>query len=75
MLEKEFDYFLMHQDELVKKYLGKFVVIRESQVVGEYDTLEDAYVASLRQFTAGTFLIQECQPGRESYTAHVGAGY
>lgn len=27
-LEPEFDYFISHQDELVKKHRGKFVVIK-----------------------------------------------
>jgi|GEM_PF-1524548 len=26
-LEEEFDYYVKHQDELVKKYLNKFIVI------------------------------------------------
>ena len=31
-LEKEFKYYLEHQDELVKQYDGKFIVIKEGQV-------------------------------------------
>ena len=36
-LEKEFDYYLHHQSELVEKYDGKFVVIKNRQVIGVFD--------------------------------------
>ena len=36
-LKKEFEYYIAHQDEMVEKYDGKFVVIRDGQVLGAYD--------------------------------------
>lgn len=69
MLDKEFQYFLDHQDELVKKYKGKFLVIKGQKVVGNHDTFEDAYFNTQKQgHELGTFLIQECLPGEECYT-------
>ena len=38
-LEEEFNWYLANQDELVKSYDGKFIVIREQQVIGEYPNL------------------------------------
>jgi len=37
MLEKEFKYYLDNQQDLVKKYNGKFIVIVEDKVIGAYD--------------------------------------
>lgn len=37
MLEREFTYYLSNQEELVKKYRGKFLVIKNEEVVGVYD--------------------------------------
>ena len=37
-LEKEFNYYLEHQNELVEKYNGKFVVIKDRNVVGAFDS-------------------------------------
>jgi hypothetical protein len=68
MLEKEFDYYLAHQAELVKKYKGRFLVIRGAQVVGDYATRVEASKKSSSKYAPGTFLIQECQPGKNSYT-------
>ncbi len=37
-LEQEFQYYLDNQDELVKKFKGRFIVIKGCQVVGDYDS-------------------------------------
>lgn len=68
MLEKQFKYYLDHQEELVEKYRGKFLVIKDESVVGVYDSELDAYRESVKKYELGTFLIQECTPGEESYT-------
>jgi hypothetical protein len=68
MLEREFQYYKDHQEELVGKYNGRVIVIMGEEVVGDYDTYDDAFHASIKKYTPGTFLIQECSPGEESYT-------
>lgn len=68
MLEKEFKYYIANQEELVKKFRGKFLVIRGEEVVGNFDTFEDALAASQEKYEIGTFLIQECLPGEDNYT-------
>lgn len=67
-LKKEFDFYTKHQDELLKKYAGKIIVIKDENVVGEYDSEIDAYRESLEKYEIGTFLIQNCLPGEDSYT-------
>ena len=69
-LDKEFNYYLTNQDELVKKYNGRTLVIIEESVVGDYDSYEQAYFESEKQYELGTFLIQECSEGKEAYTQH-----
>ena len=68
MLDKEFQYYIDNQVNLVKLYQGKFIVIVGEYVVGDYDTLEDAVIESGKKYQPGTFLIQECQPGEDNYT-------
>ena len=67
-LEKEFQYFLDHQKELTKEYAGKFVVIKNENVIGVYGSETEAFVESQKQHELGTFLIQECKLGPEVYT-------
>jgi len=67
-LQKQLEYFKANQKELVKKYEGKFLVIKDQQVQGVYDTEIEAYTEAKKKFDLGTFLIQQCLPGQESYT-------
>ena len=67
-LEKEFQYFLDHQKELVEQYGGKFIVIKNQQVIGVYDAEAEAFTETQKQHELGTFLIQECKSGSEVYT-------
>ena len=68
MLEQEFKYYLSHQEELVKQYNGKYLVIIGQQVTGAYDTKIDAYTDASQKHKAGSFLIQRCSPGNQDYT-------
>jgi len=67
-LEKEFNYYLEHQDELVKKYNGKYIVIKDCQVIGAFDSELEAVETTAKGHELGTFLVQKCEPGSESYT-------
>lgn len=67
-LKKEFEYFIAHQAELVEKYNGKFIVIKDQKVVGDFATQEEAYASASQQYELGTFLIQEVRPGTEVFT-------
>jgi len=69
MLDKEFKYYLDHQEELVKKYNEKYIVIKDEVILGAYDSEADAYFETLKTLELGTFLIQYCVAGDESHTA------
>ena len=67
-LTKELEYFKQHQQELVQKYEGNFLVIKDQSIQGIYDSEMEAYTEAKKKFELGTFLIQQCLPGQESYT-------
>ncbi len=67
-LKKEFEYYLEHQDELVKQYNGKVIVMKDCQIRGAYDSDIEAVEKASKEFELGTFLVQKCEPGTESYT-------
>ncbi len=67
-LQQELDFFKKNQKDLVQKYEGKFLVIKDRKVQGVYDSEMEAYTDAQKQFQLGTFLIQESSPGQESYT-------
>jgi hypothetical protein len=68
MLEKEFQYYKDHQDELVKKHNGKTLVIKDSKIIGVYETREEAITESSKTLELGTFLVQLCSPGDSAYS-------
>jgi hypothetical protein len=68
MLDAEFKYYLDNQDEILKSYNGKVVVIKDDEVVDAYDDYQQAYFGSVKKYKLGTFLLQLCTPGDEAYT-------
>lgn len=71
MLNKNLEYFIQNQDALVKQHKDKFLVIKDCQIVGVYDTALQAYLQSKEQHKPGTFTIQPCSPGPDAYTIDV----
>lgn len=67
-LEQEFNYYLEHQDELVKQYGGKHIVIKDQKVIGAYNSEIEAIRESVKSHQLGTFLVQKCESGTGSYT-------
>ncbi|MDR2732389.1 MAG: hypothetical protein LBB36_04135 [Fibromonadaceae bacterium] len=69
-LDREYNYFISNQNELVRRYNKKILVIRENSVVGSYKTFEKAYNDAVKKYPLGTFLIQECVAGEKAYTTY-----
>lgn len=67
-LKREFDYYLAHQEEMVNKYNGKFIVIKNQQVLGVYDDSARAVSETKKKHELGTFLVQKVEPGSAAYT-------
>lgn len=68
MLKELFQWYLENQADLVKKYNGKYLVIKDNSVVGVYEDKLKALEESSSKYGLGNFLIQKCDPGEESYT-------
>ena len=67
-LQDEFQFYLDHQDELVEKYEGKYIVIRGGEVLGAYDDELTAVTETQKSHPLGTFLVQRVTRGSEAYT-------
>ena len=70
MLEKEFQYYKEHQDELVKTHYAKYIIIKDQLVYGDFDSEVGAILHAKNElkFELGTFLVQHCLPGTDNYT-------
>ena len=67
-LKAEFEFYLAHQDEMVEKYNGKYIVIKDRRVLGSYDDELTAVRETQKSYELGTFLVQKVSPGTEDYT-------
>ena len=68
-LEKEFQYYLDNQVDLVSQFDGKVLVIKNQQVIGNFDTEIEAIDETKKTETLGTFLVQRCSAGEANHTA------
>ncbi|MDP8239759.1 MAG: hypothetical protein P9X24_11775 [Candidatus Hatepunaea meridiana] len=66
-LTKELEYYIAHQDELVEKYDGKVIVLKNHKVIGSYDNPLEAVDESKKKHQVGTFFIIRCEPGTDQY--------
>lgn len=60
MLKNNYDYYLANHNEIIKKYLNKFIIIKDKEIVDAYDTFEEAVEESSKKYELGTFIIQKC---------------
>jgi len=67
-LKDEFDFYLKNQEELVSKYKGRFVVIKNQEVIGNYHNQVEAINETSKNHELGTFIVQQCLPGSSNYT-------
>ena len=67
-LKIEFEYYLKHKDELVEKYNGRVIVIKNQKVIGDYDSEIQAVAETSKTEDLGTFLVQTVSPGENGYT-------
>ncbi len=62
MLHVELRYYANNRNELLKRYLDKYLVIKGRKVIATYDTHAMAREESLKTMSIGTFLIEHCIP-------------
>lgn len=59
ILEKEFETYKVHRDQLLSTAEGKFVLVHGDKVIGTYDTEGDAIAEGYKQFGNVPFLVRQ----------------
>ena len=65
MLEKERQYFLEHRAELLSAHSGKIVLVKDDQLIGAFNTIEEALAEGARRFGLTPFLVREVTASEE----------
>ncbi|MBI4358950.1 MAG: hypothetical protein HY584_06585 [Candidatus Omnitrophica bacterium] len=60
-LEKEYQTYLGKKEELLAKHEGKFVLIKDTQVIEIFSSYEDALKEGLKRFGNVAFLVKQIQ--------------
>ncbi len=68
ILKEEFQFYLDNQEDFVKKYDGRVIVLKSHSVIGTYDTEGQAVSETQKDHELGTFLVQRVSEGSEAYT-------
>lgn len=71
MLENELKYYIEHQDELVEKYNGQVVILKDEKVLGVFDSVSEAYFHADTEGLLGEVMIHKVGPGEDNYTISI----
>ncbi len=59
MLEQERKYFETHRAVWLNQYAGKFVLVKGEQLVGVFNTQQEALAEGARRFGTESFLVRQ----------------
>ena len=68
LFEEAFQYYLTHQDELVKQHDGRVVAIANGEILGVFDDELEAITEMQKTRELGTFLLQRVSAGVTAYS-------
>ena len=63
LLQDEVAFFDQNSEEFLRKYKGRFLLIKGAKLVGHYPTRSNAVTEGVRRFGKGPFLVRV--PGEE----------
>ena len=70
-LKRAFEFYLANQDEMVEKYCGKVIAIKNGKVLGAYEDELAAINETKKTHELGTFIVQRVSEGDEAYTVTI----
>ncbi len=65
MLKKERKYFEAHRAEWLKQNPGKFVLVKNEELVGIFNTQQEALIEGARRFGTESFLVRQVEESEQ----------
>ena len=65
MLEKERKYFETHRAEWLKQNPGNFVLVKGEELLGVFDTQQEALIEGARRFGIDGFLVRQVEESEQ----------
>ena len=63
----EFRFYRANQDDMVSRYDGKVIVMKNHKVIGVYDSVTAAVTQTRKQHKPRTYLVQQVSEGDKAY--------
>jgi hypothetical protein len=67
-LKQDFAYYQKNSNDIISKYQGKWVVIKNCEILGAYESLVEAINETTKKHELGTFLVQLAKDGADKAT-------
>ena len=64
-LQREYETYKAHKEELLAKHEGQFVLIKGSEIIEMFSSYEDALKAGLKKYGNVSFLVKQIQRDEE----------
>ncbi len=58
MLETEREFFEKNREDLLKRFPGRFVVIKGEQMLGPFESIQDALAGGAKEYGMTSFLVR-----------------
>jgi hypothetical protein len=65
MLEQELHVYDEHLSEWLGQYRGRFVLVKGAELVGVFNTVDEALAEGARRFGLSSFLVRRVEPVQE----------
>jgi len=67
-LKRDLEWYIANQQELSGKHNGKILLIVNQNLIGVFNSMQEAYATAIKTYALGTFTLQPCSPDADSYT-------
>jgi hypothetical protein len=61
MLEQERRFYDEQLEEWLSRYAGRFVLVKDGELIGTFDTVEEALAEGARRFGLSSFLVRRVE--------------
>jgi hypothetical protein len=65
MLEKERQFYADNLTDWLARFPGKFVAVKDQELLGVFDTVDEALTEGARRFALQPFLVRRVQPTQD----------
>ena len=70
---KEYLWFKANKEELMARYNGRYIVIKDEKIIADYGSFRVAWQITVRDHKPGTFIIHQCMEPDPRRTPRLGS--